>query len=377
MFAGAPLIASLLNAPEAATPIRILSIGVLLDSVSTIPAALMMRAFLQRRRAAAELLGFAVGMPIGILLASHSGAAGLAVGLLVSNAVTTAMILWLAPARPRPGWNRETARELVRLGLPPALTSMLLLAIVNVDSVVVSRVLGVGSLGFYALAFNVASWPLTLLSMSIRQVSLPAFSRLSEDAAGLDEAFSRSLTLAAGLAVLGGVLLASLATPVIGILYGDKWLPAVAALQWLAILGALRVVLELSYDLLIAVGRGAALLRVQIGWLAALIVALPVGAHLNGIAGVALAHALVALVIVVPLNVWLLRGAGIRLRSLAQAIQPVVAACAAAAAVALLAVQVDVPRGFALGGAGALVTLTYAAAFLASRQGRTALRWAT
>ena len=376
MFAGAPAIAALLNAPDAVTPIRVLSLGVLLDGVSTIPGALMMRGFLQRRRAAAELLGFAVGMPVGIVLAAKSGAAGLAVGLLVSNAVTTAMILWLAPSRPRPGWDRQTAVELVRLGFSPALTSMLLLAIVNVDSVVVSRVLGVGALGFYALAFNIASWPLTLLSMSIRQVSLPAFSRLSDDPAGLEEAFSRSLTLAAGLAVLGGVLLASLAAPVVGILYGDKWLPAVAALQWLAVLGAVRVILELSYDLLIAVGRGGALLRVQLGWLAALLVALPVGAHLGGIAGVALAHAAVAAALVLPLNIWLLVGSGVHLRALVHSLQPVVAASLAGAAVALLATQVDAPRGVTLGAAGALVTLAYAAAFFANRRGRTALRWA-
>jgi O-antigen/teichoic acid export membrane protein len=376
MFAGAPAIAALLNAPGATVPIQVLSLGVLLDGVSTIPGALMMRGFLQRRRAAAELLGFSVGMPVGILLATNSGAAGLAVGLLVSNAVTTAMILWLAPSRPRPGWDRETAVELLRLGFSPALTSMLLLAIINVDSVVVSRVLGVGALGFYALAFNIASWPLTLLSMSIRQVSLPAFSRLADDRVGLEEAFSRSLTLAAGLAVLGGVLLASLAAPVVGILYGDKWLPAVAALQWLAVLGAVRVILELSYDLLIAVGRGGALLRVQIGWLVALVVTLPLGAHLGGIGGVALAHAAVAAGLVLPLNIWLLVGSGLRLRSLAHALQPVVAASLAGAAVALLATQVDAPRGVTLAAAGALVTFTYGVTFFANRRGRTALRWA-
>lgn len=377
MLFGAPGIAALLNAPEATTAIRVLSVGVLLDGVSTIPGALLMRDFQQRRRAAAELLGFVAGAPIGIVLASKSGASGLAVGLLISNAVSTAMILWLAPSRPRPGWDRGIASELIHLGLSPALASMLVLAIVNVDTVVVSRVLGVGALGFYALAFNIANWPWTLLSMSIRQVSLPAFSRLAGDPAGLEEAFSRTLTLAAGLAVLGGVLLASLAAPVVGIVYGDKWLPAVAALQWLAALGAMRVILDLSYDLLIAVGRGGALVRLQIGWLAALVVALPFGAHLGGIAGVAVAHAIIAAVLVLPLNVWLLVGSGLRLRPLAHSLQPVAAACAAGVAVALLARQVEAPRGITLGTAGLLVTLAYAAAFLASGRGRTALRWAS
>jgi PST family polysaccharide transporter len=376
MFAAAPLIAGFLNAGDAATPIRILSIGVLLDGVSGIPGALMSRAFMQRERAAAELIGFAVGMPVGILLAARHGAAGLATGLVVSNAVSTAIILWRAPARPRPGWDGQIARALVRVGIAPALTSMLLLAIVNIDSIVVSRVLGVTALGFYAIAFNVASWPLTLLSMSIRQVSLPAFSRLAKDRSQLAEAFCRSLTLAAGLAVLGGVLIVALATPLIGILYSEKWLPAVIALQWLAILGAVRVVLELSYDLLIAVGRGKALLRVQLTWLAAQVVALPLGAHLGGIEGVAIAQSAVAVGLVMPLNALLLVGSGVRWRALVGALAPVGAAAAAAGVVAFVAVQVSLPWLIELLGVGIMVTVVFGLVFLATERGRSALCWA-
>jgi O-antigen/teichoic acid export membrane protein len=211
--------------------------------------------------------------------------------------------------------------------------------------------------------------------MSIRQVSLPAFSRLADDSAGLEDAFSHSLTLAAGLAVLGGVLLASLAEPVVGILYGSKWLPAVVALQWLAIFGALRVIFELCYDFLVAIGRAGALLKLQIGWLTALVVALPLGAHLGGIAGVAIAQGIVAMALVLPLNIWLLVKSGLRLGPLAHALQPVALAAMAGAAVALLALQVDAPRGIMLGGAGILVTLSYSATFLASHRGRAALRW--
>lgn len=376
MFLGAPQIAALLGAPQAADAIRVLAFSVLLDGVSTIPSSLLMRAFLQRRRTVAQLVGFLVGSPLGIVLALQYGAVGLAAGIVVSNLVATAIILRLTPSLPRPGWDREAAVRLVRVGLPPALTSMLLLAIVNVDSVVVSRVLGVGALGFYALAFNVANWPWNLLSISIRQVSLPAFSRLADDREGLQSAFGHSIALAGGLAVLGGVLLAALATPLVGVLYGEKWLPAVVALQWLALLGALRVVLDLCYDLLVAVGRAGALVRVQLTWLAALAVALPSGAHLGGIEGVAIAQGIVAVALVLPLNLWLLHGAGLRIAPLLGALRPVAVAALVAAAVALAAIQPEAPRWATLLGAGLLVTLAYAAAFLAGRRGRAALAWA-
>lgn len=376
MFFGAPLIAALLGAEQATAAIRVLSLSVLLDGVSTIPSSLLTRAFQQRRRTAAQLAGFLVGTPLGILLAFRYGAAGLATGLALSNAVATALVLRLAPARPRPGWDRETAVQLIRVGLPPALTSMLLLAIINLDFVVVSRVLGVGALGFYALAFNVANWPWNLLSISIRQVSLPAFSRLSDNRPGLENAFARSISLAGGLAVLGGVLLAALATPLVAILYGDKWLPAVVALQWLALLGALRVVLELCYDLLVAVGRAGILLRVQLGWLAALALALPLGARLGGIEGVAIAQSVVAAALVLPLNLLLLRGSGLRIGRVGRALRPVAAGAVAAAAMALVVLRVGAPDWATLLGGGLLIAAAYAAAFLAGPEGRAALAWA-
>jgi len=376
MLLGAPLIASLLGAPQATTAIRVLSFGILLDGISTIPNAMLMRIFQQRKRTVAQLTGFLVGTPIGILLAGRHGAAGLALGLTISNGVATAIILRLCPSRPRPGWDRAAAVELFRVGLPPALTSVMLLAIVSVDSIVVSRVLGVGALGFYALAFNIANWPWNLLSISIRQVSLPAFSRLAGDPAELETAFARSLTLAAGLAALGGVLIASLATPLVGVLYGEKWLPAVVALQWLALLGALRVVLELCYDLLIAVGRAGALVRVQICWLVALAVGLPVAARLGGIEGVAIGQSAIAAVLVLPLNARLLTGSGLRLRPLVGAMQPIVIGTAAATLVALAVDRVGAPWWPTLIAGGLLVTLAYAAAFLAAGRGREALRWA-
>ena len=35
--------------------------------------------------------------------------------------------------------------------------------------------------GFYTLAFNLSSWPVSVFSMAVRRVALAAFSRLADD----------------------------------------------------------------------------------------------------------------------------------------------------------------------------------------------------
>ena len=254
---------------------------------------------------------------------------------------------------------------------------MLLLAIVNVNTSS-SPVLGVESLGFYALAFNIANWPWTLLSLSIREVRCRhSHASLTTPQATQENAFSRSLTLASGLAVLSTVLLASLATPlVVGILYGDKWLPAVVALQWSAVFGGLRVILDLCYDLLVAVGRAGTLVRLELVWLMTLAFALPLGAHLARNQGGRGGAGTRRRGLVVPLNVRLLVKSGLRLDRLARSLQQRRAAAAAAAGAAGGSSGTDAgraPGGHARRG-GPLVTLAYCATILATSPARTALR---
>ncbi|MGH9119356.1 MAG: lipopolysaccharide biosynthesis protein [Acidimicrobiales bacterium] len=331
LFLAAPWVATSLQAPEAMTVLRILSMSVILDGISSIPNALLTRGFLQGRRAVADLTASAVSATLGIGLASAGyGALSLAWSGVAGNLCATVLILALAPRRPRPGWNRADARQLIRFGLPLAGASFLLLTVTNVDNLVVGRILGPTALGFYVLAYNLSSWPPNLLSMAIRRVAIPGFARLVDQPEELERAFARSLGMVVRLVLLGTVLLATLAEPVIGTLYGQRWLTAVGVVRWLAVIGTVRVAVGLCYDVLLALGRSRSLLWLQAAWLASLVPAVAIGAHLGGIRGAAMAQVAVALVIVAPAYVVVLDRAGISARAtLGSLVRPLLAGCAA------------------------------------------------
>jgi PST family polysaccharide transporter len=135
----------------------------------------------------------------------------------------------------------------------------------------------------------------------------------------------------AGAALAAAVLLAVLAEQLVDVLYGERWGRAAVALRWLALFGGLRIVADLAYDLLAALGRGRQLLAVQGVWFVSLCVALPIAAQMSGIAGVALAQCLVTLVVVLPAYVAAVHRAGLSLAALWRSVSwPVVAAVAAA-----------------------------------------------
>jgi O-antigen/teichoic acid export membrane protein len=193
-FVAAPHVAALLDAPAATGLIRLLLIGVLIDGAVAVPNALITREFMQQTRLKIDTVAFLIGTPVTIVLALRGyGAWSLGWGAVIGNVISGSMALWLAPRRYKPGWNRAVARELLHFGLPLAGASLLLFLMLNVDYVVVGHELGSVQLGFYLLAFNLCSWPITVITTAIRRVTLAAFSRMREDPDAGRQGFERTV----------------------------------------------------------------------------------------------------------------------------------------------------------------------------------------
>ena len=212
------------------------------------------------------------------------------------------------------------------------------------DQIVIGSTLGATALGFYVVAFNLSSWPVTMLSRPLRQVTPVIFARLQRDPDGMRHAFSRLSALVLTVTLPGCSALAALAPEVIRLVYGHVWLAAAAPLLWLGALAVLRISFELAYDFLVIAGSTRSLMTIQIVWLIALVPALLAGATWAGVGGVGLAAFAVGLVVILPLHLFYLARAGVGLGGLASgAALPALGAVAVwAAAVGLRAVQPSV-----------------------------------
>ncbi|MBD3781895.1 MAG: lipopolysaccharide biosynthesis protein [Micrococcales bacterium] len=318
-FLGAPAFTRLMGDEAATGVVRLLCVGVLVDAVSAVPAARLIRDFRQRTRFVIDTTNFVVSTVVTLSLAlAGAGAWSLAWGRLSANLVSAALLVAWAPGHWRLGFDRGRARELLRFGLPLAGSNLLVVGMVNIDKVVTGHTLGTVLLGTYALAFNLSSWPVNVLSVTVQPVAIPGFARLLDDLPRLREAFTRGVTSLLVATLLVSVPLAVLAEPAIRFLYGVKWVDAAPALTGLAVFGASRVMVSLLYDLMVAAGRTRQALAVQVAWFATLFPALVVGARLDGIRGVAWAQAVVSVLVVLPLSWWVVRGVGLRGRDLAR-----------------------------------------------------------
>lgn len=335
-FALAPAVASSLNAPEATGVLRLLCLSVLLDAVSAVPSGFLTREFRQRQRLVADLLGLTVSTSLSIGLAvAGFGAWSLAWGALAGSLVVAVAVLRCSPYRLRFGFDQREVRPLLAFGAPLAGSSLLLFAMLNAAYVVVGVSLDTTALGLYLLAFNLSSWPVNMLSTAVRRVSLAGFSRLQDDPVALRAGFVRSCTLLAAATLPICLLLGLLAEPLIRVVYGDRWSGAAPALAFLAVVAALRVILELAYDFLVGLGRSRTIFLLQAAWVAAAVPAMILGAQLDGLRGVAAAQAVVASAIVLPAFAAVLQRAGVPLSAVARGlVRPGLGAAAVVASVA-------------------------------------------
>jgi O-antigen/teichoic acid export membrane protein len=377
-FFGAPAYASAMGAPAAVGVIRVLALSVVLDGLVCTPVGLLNRSFRQDRRMIADQVNGWLGALVSIGLAwAGLGAMSLAVGRITGAVAAAVLYIAFSPEPLRFGFDRASARELLRYGMPLAGSTVVVFAVTNVDQLVVGRVLGATALGFYALALNLATWPVTMFSLPVRNVAPAAFARLQHDHEAMRTAFLSAAALLCAVALPVCLAIGGSATPLIMFAYGARWLPASRVLLWLSLLAALTIFFQLAYDYFVVLARSRVVFTVQLGWLLALVPALIVGARLAGMAGVAVAGAAVAGGVILPWYLHELKGAGIRQRVLGSRLRLPLAGAAAAGLVAagaarvlpsdLAALAVSGVTGLAVVG---LLVFRMRAALIRLRQGR-------
>jgi lipopolysaccharide exporter len=326
-------VAAALGSAAAVGPIRVLSIAVLFIGVFAVPNSQLARDFKQDKIFLANAIGFVPSTVLLIILAkSGGGAMAFAWSMVVRQFVVGCVLIAAAPRYYWPGLARSALSVLFRFGIPLAGANFVNYILLNVDYAFVGHLLGAIALGFYVLAFTVASWPYGVLGAVINGVSMPAFSRVKHDPALLKNAMTAGVRGVSLVSMPMCGMTIALARPIVLTVYGVKWAAAADVLVILSIYGAVFIPCLLFANMLTALGRTKFLLGLQLIWIGTLVPAMALGVHKDGIVGAAYAHVAVIIPIVLPSYLLTLkRVTGVRFTALGRAALPAVLASAAAA----------------------------------------------
>lgn len=335
----APSFAMLAGTPASAPVVRLLTLIIIVDGITSMRSAALMRRFEQDKLTKATIVGMFANAVVALPLAfAGAGAYSFAGGQVTASIVTGVLVFKMGDLPVRVGFDKAIAKKVLAFGIPLAASLGIESILLNADYVIVGNVLGATALGYYLLAFNISNWVPGLVGTAVRYVSIPSFSRLAEQGPqALALGVLRAVPVLVSTALPFAVLMATLATPMVLFLYGDQWGPSADVLRYLAVLMVVRMLTSLAFDILTSLGATKATVWLNAGWAIALIPALWVGTHLDGVQGAAIAHAAVAVLIALPLAVLALHRAGISLvPTLPTLVRPAIGTALAAGVVMLV-----------------------------------------
>ncbi len=313
--------------------------GLLIVSAAALPlfgAAAVFQAYLQhnlrfRRLAAGEILSalLALAVTIGWVL-WRPGPMAVVAGQAALWAARFCALGLLSGLRPSLRLRAGDLRPLSSFGAFQMGERALNTAAGNLDRLLVAALLGPAATGFYTMASQIALRPIALLGPFVARTLMPLFARLQHDAPRLAGAYVRSMTLLCLVASILCAALIGLADPLLRIVLGPGWEPAIPAVRVLALLGFLLVLGNVLGNLTLALGKAGVNFWVNLPVLVARVLGIVIGARF-GVTGVA-CGVLTVTVLTLPLDFILpQRWLGVRVGTLMKTVWPLVPATVAAA----------------------------------------------
>ncbi len=241
VFLAAPWIARFFHAGDHVALYRLASLDVFFTGLGGVHDGLLLRDLRFRTRNLTQVTSAVVRATVGVLLAVLGfGASSLVWAMLAGSAALT-IALWIATRyTPRLRLDLAIVAGILPYGIGASMLQLLSQVTVQVDSLVVGRVLGPRALGLYSVAFRL---PTLLLENIANQVSLVAFPALSRkrvtDSEGVGASTWKLVRYQSVYALPLAALMAVEAKPIMVIVFSEQWHEAAGVFAAVSVMSGL------------------------------------------------------------------------------------------------------------------------------------------
>jgi O-antigen/teichoic acid export membrane protein len=320
----APLWANVFERDEVGSVTRFSALFIL-TTIFTFPADAQSQVSLRfkellipRVLAAAIGAGVAIGMAV-----SGFSYWSIVWGILATKLAEAILLIRAFPWKVRLVWDSHLAWQLWTYGFHMMAATMLNFFVLQIDNLLVGKLLGLTALGYYVLAFRWANFGSQEVASGIGSVLFPTFSHWRATERDPVEMFKTIMRTSAALYIPICVGMLSIAPEFVPVVLGARWLPAVMPLQVLCVAAVFRSIGNPIGKLLQATGRPELQVRFQFGLLVTLLVLLPPLSLQFGLIGASYAVLVAAITwyFLIPV-VMLQKVIGVGFRAIGRAVSP-------------------------------------------------------
>ncbi|NOY52647.1 MAG: lipopolysaccharide biosynthesis protein [Deltaproteobacteria bacterium] len=265
LWEAAPWIARFYKQPALVSLTRVLAFNFIFAALGVIQTTLMTKELDFKTQAKVRLIAVTGSGVIGIGMAfMHFGVWSL-VGQTLSGTLLDSLTLWFF-SRWRPGRNFSLSalRELFGFSSRLLGSGVLDALFRNAYNVAIGKLFAPSELGYYTRARSIQQIPSQTMGGVVGRVAFPVFSRMQGEPERMKNAVRKALKTIALVNFPMMIGLIVTARPLVLVLLGKRWEPAVPFLQMLAIVGLFYPLSMVNLNVLLANGRSDLMFRLEI-----------------------------------------------------------------------------------------------------------------
>jgi len=306
LYCGASILDHFLDQGLLLDIITALGISLLINSLRTVPIAILRRELRFKQEAARTLIATVCAGAVAIPLALNGFGPWALVAQAICESLVSVVCLWLAVRwRPRMRFSRARLRELAGFSAAVTGRQMLGLAVRHSDDLIIGTVLGATALGYYTVAYRILRLLGELSISVVTVVALPALARIATDRERFARAYADGTKLIVAVSAPLFCGLASTAPVLVPLAFGSEWTRSAPLMTLLAIGGLALPIVSFNASVLLARGKARTALMLALSD-AGISVACFMAAIPFGLTGFAVAF-IVRSFVQVPISTLLLR----------------------------------------------------------------------
>lgn len=264
-FLLAPLVARFYHIPLLCSVMRVVCLGIILNSLAVVQRALLTVNIDFKTQAKASFSAAIVSGIIGITLAYWGfGVWSLVTEQLVNLGLNTGLLWIFSNWRPIRVFSWKSFHELFAFGSKLLASGLIYTIYQNLYTIVIGKLFSASKLGHYSRAQQFSSFPSSNLTGIIQRVTYPVLCEIRDDDQRLENAYRRFLKISAFIVFPLMIGLSAVSAPLVHVILGSKWDYCAKLLQILCFSMMWYPIHAINLNLLEVKGRSDLFLKLEI-----------------------------------------------------------------------------------------------------------------
>ncbi|MGK7376322.1 lipopolysaccharide biosynthesis protein [Planococcus sp. 1R117A] len=302
LFMIAPLMSEFFEEPKLSLILRVLAIGIVINSFGIIPRVMFAREVDYKTLAKVNFATSIVSGMVAIYLALKGfGVWSLIARVLIMNVLQSFFSLLATRWVPTLIFSLSSFGRLFSFGWKLLISVLINTIYQNIYTLIIGKQFSTVQLGYYSNAYRFSNMVSQTLTSTIQRVAYPILSSIQDEEERLKQTYRKTIKITAFVLFPLMIGLAAVGEPLIALVFGEQWMPMVIYFQLLCLAGMLYPIQSINLNVLQVKGRSDLFLILEIIKIAVasvlIILAIWLETGILGLVGLAILNSYIALFI--------------------------------------------------------------------------------